>query len=445
MKKICSWAQLAALHPEATLLGEPGATFAGFAIDSRRVQPGELFIALATASDDGHAYVTDACRKGAAGALVHQLPADHQQLIEAGHVLLVVPDTLAALAILAANWRQQWEFPVVAVTGSSGKTTVSACLRALFPTSAGTTGNYNNHIGLPLSMLGTPADAVIGIFELGMSGSGEIDALAELLQPQIGLITNVGSAHIGKLGSFAAILEAKLELARHCSCLIVDGDGQELLDRARQRHQDVLSVGFTAGCQVFPQSMELRGEGGYHLEIRHPWSHGLLSLTVPFGQKFMVKNSLLAIAAGLKLGLDQAALQAGLRRVQLPPLRWELHRRGGNTYIFDCYNSNPGSLRAALEDFSHYPGYRVAVLGEMRELGAFSEREHRKVASAVNCDLVLTYGDEARFLADELGADIATHCPTLEDVVARLANCQNAVVLVKGSRGNQMERLLDAL
>ncbi|MBB5022220.1 UDP-N-acetylmuramoyl-tripeptide--D-alanyl-D-alanine ligase [Desulfurispira natronophila] len=444
-RHLSTLSDLACLIPATTITGNPQTHFRGFAIDSRTLKPGELFVAIASDSDDGHRYVPDAFSKGATAALIHHLQfSGAQELIAAGKPLLQVPNTLQALTGMARAWRCQWSFPVVAVTGSAGKTTLCSMLSRFSPATAATLGNFNNYIGLPLSILSAPQDALLGVFELGMNGFGEIDTLGSLLQPQVGVITNIGSAHMGLLGGRQGIMEAKLELLPHCDTLVVDGDNTELVHQAAAATH-LVTAGSAPECTVRLQHQEATDTGTL-LQVEFDGSsQGSHKFLVPFAEAFLIKNALLALATGHTLGLPRRKMEDALQKASLPRWRWEQHHIGSHRYIFDCYNSNPDSLQAALQQLSRLPGPHIAVVGEMLELGEFSEIEHRNAAAFLQfCQHVFTYGTQAQWISEELGNQ-ATHCHSIDQIAAELADCQSATVLVKGSRGNRLERLLDVL
>ncbi|WP_027390211.1 UDP-N-acetylmuramoyl-tripeptide--D-alanyl-D-alanine ligase [Chrysiogenes arsenatis] len=440
--KPCTLEHLHQLFPDSTIVGDPGCRFDGFTIDSRKIEMGNLFIALMTDRDDGHNYLAQAQSGGAACALVSRLPENSERWTQSGFSFLVVKDTLSALSQMASTWRKRFNGPVIAVTGSSGKTTVCRMIATCGDDVNSTRGNFNNHIGLPISLLSSNHDAAFSVFELGMSGFGEIAALGRILQPTIGVITNIGTAHIGLLGSREGIMQAKLELAASARTLIVDGDDPALLAAARHTTRTVIATGFGAHNDVRMKDFFSVEGGEYLAQVVLPGALEAAAFYVPFAQEFQQKNLLLAAAALHAVGIPYAQMFHGWRQFQPAPLRWEVHHIAGNVWIFDCYNANPDSMKQAVAELLKLPAPRIAILGEMRELGNFSDAKHREVArSAHGLDFVVTYGEGAQVMATELGAK-AIHCTSYTEIVAACAQFHGATFLVKGSRANQLERIL---
>lgn len=443
--KPCTLEHLHQLSPASTLIGDPGCRFDGFAIDSRKVEMGNIFIALITDRDDGNHYLAQARQSGAACALVSRLPENSDGWVRSGFSFLVVKDTLNALSQMASTWRQRFQGSVIAVTGSSGKTTVCRMIATCGDDVNSTRGNLNNHIGLPLSILSSNSDAAFSVFELGMSGFGEIAALGRILQPTLGVITNIGTAHIGMLGSREGIMQAKLELAAYARTLVVDGDDPTLLAAARHTTRTIISAGFSAHNDVRMKDFFPVEGGEYLAQVILPGALEAAAFYVPFAQEFQQKNLLLAAAALYTIGIPYAQMFHGWRQFHPAPLRWEVHHIKENVWIFDCYNANPDSMQHAIAELRKLPAPRIAILGEMRELGDFSEAKHREVARAARTlDRVITYGEGAKAIAAELG-DKALHCTSYAEIVAACTEFRGATFLVKGSRANQLERILPLL
>lgn len=428
------------------LSGDPECQFSGIGTDSRRIAPGDLFVALQTPRADGHDYIDAALDAGAHAVLGL---ADRLELRDApppGVALLGVHEPVEkVLADLASAWRQHWSGPIVAVTGSSGKTTVRRMIAGLFANSGGTRGNFNNHLGLPISMLEMDPAAWPGVFELGMNAPGEIAALADLLQPDIGVITNAGLAHVGPLGSRAAIRAAKLELAAVAGTLIVDGEDPDLVRDARALADRLLLVGRDPGMDVQLHSQDLLDDGRSRLVV--DGIGGRIELVLPFQAGFLIQDALFAVAVGQVLGADLDRIAAGLGAYCPSDLRWEQRSwRGGGRLVLDCYNANPESMRAALEALRAMPGPHLAVLGEMHELGSMHRDAHEQLAAqAAFCQRIFAWGGEGARVLAECSGERGVWFDDMHALARALQEWPGASILVKGSRVNQLERLLDAL
>lgn len=434
-----------------TALGVPphedyGLTFTGISTDSRTTREGNLFVALRGDNFDGHDYVSDALGRGARGAVVAR-PVEVD-----GACVYPVEDTLAALGQLAGHRRRRLDAVVVGITGSSGKTGTKELTRAAVEGSRrvhATPGNLNNRVGLPLTLLDAPDDAEVVVLEMGTNEPGEIAALTRIADPQIGIVTTVSETHIEKLNSLEGVLEEKLDLLRGLpeDGKAVVGDEPALLsEEARRLRRDVLVVGLGAGADdaTRPESASM-DEHGYWSFI---WRGESVQLRVP--GRHSVQNSLLALTVAELLGVPAAEAARGVGRVEAGSMRGEIRRIGGLTLIVDCYNANPQSLRAALDLLVDIePGRpKVAVLGSMLELGARSEELHTVLldeASALGLELVVATGDFARAaeharLAGSTTLSVTDPLEAYEELRGRLAG--DEVLLMKGSRGVELERLI---
>jgi UDP-N-acetylmuramoyl-tripeptide--D-alanyl-D-alanine ligase len=417
-----------------------------------------LFIPLVGERFDGHRFLAGALAAGAAGALV-AVPAGQPVaarlaevgLAQAGAFLVAVPDTLAALQRLAAYYRRRFTLPVVGVTGSVGKTStkdlIAAVLRTRWRTVA-TRGNYNNEIGLPLTVFTLEAGTQAACFELGMRGFGQIRELAAIVQPTVGVVTNVGETHLELLGSRENIARAKAELVE---ALPVDGVAVLNADDPR-----VAAMAARTRARVVRYGLLPPGE--------LPEARGFTAVTG--GQRFSVDlavpgvhnvaNALAAAAVGLALGLDPAAVAQGLAQARLTEMRLQPERGlGGYLVINDAYNASPASVRAALATLleSRTGGEAVAVLGDMLELGEGSAEAHRQVgahAAALGVDRLLGVGPLSEHTvagARAAGLRRAESCRTTAEAALVLAETLRPedVVLVKGSRGMHMEEIVRQL
>jgi UDP-N-acetylmuramoyl-tripeptide--D-alanyl-D-alanine ligase len=406
-------------------------------IDSREAGPGDLFVGLVGENVDGGRFAPQALAAGAWGALVagRWAESDAARRAPGGRsgALIAVDDPLAALQSLATAWRRELACPVVGITGSVGKTSTKDILAAMLGQRlrvAANRENLNTEIGLPLTVLAAPPGTEALVLEMGMRGPGQIAELTAIAEPDVGVITSVAPVHLELMGSIEAIAAAKAELIaglRPGGTAIVPA-GEALLDV--HRRDDVATVTFGPGGDVaqLPEGLELRAGGA------------------PLSSAHMRRNALAALAAARALGVEPAgALAVALssfrgQRIELP---------GGIVVIDDCYNANPMSMRAALDDLAaSAPGRRVAVLGDMLELGPEEARFHAEVgahARAAGVDVLVAVGARAAHMAEGYGElvavpDAAAAARALPGLLAR-----GDTVLVKASRGVGLEAVTRAL
>ena len=433
--------------------------FRGVSTDSRTVEPGDLFIALEGDRFDGHDFVRDAVARGARGVVARgdRLGELGQKGTFTGVGLYEVGDTLRALGDLARYRRRATEARVVGITGSSGKTTTKNLLAAALEGSLRvhtTPGNLNNRIGLPLTILAAPEGIQVMVLEMGTNEPGEIRALTEIAEPEIGLITTVGETHLEKLGTLEGVLEEKLDLFRGLSedGLGVVGDDPPVLE---ERGREVVPRLVVAGLS--PRSTpEYRAEGlasSGDGTLRFRWRGETVELRMP--GRHSVQNALLALAVADVLGVPARDAAHRVGTVEATGMRSEIRRLGDLTLVVDCYNANPQSLKAALDLLASLEGggKRVAVLGSMLELGPGSREIHRESLDRAldsPLDLVVATGLFAE-AAEDLDAPpsgpellVAPDLDrALEVLLAALAGSE--LVLLKASRGVAMETLIPAL
>jgi len=421
--------------------------------DSRRLTPGCLFVALHGPSHDGHDFVSAALQRGAAAALVERVPEDL-----AASQLLLVPDTLRALGDLAAFTRQRHAVRLIAVTGSNGKTTTkemiaSICCRGSFAPPRTevlkTSANENNLIGVPLTLLRLAEDHALAVVEMGMNAPGEIARLTEIADPDVGLVTNVGPAHLEGLGSVAGVAAAKGELfagMRHDAAIAVNCEDEWVVRIARAFPGR--RVEFGRGREVEATAVRDFNLDGVAFELSVGGRTG--SVRLRMCGLHNVSNALAAAAATHALGLDADVIRAGLADVEPPPMRMQLLRlANGVTVVNDGYNANPASMEAALHAAARQPGRLVAVLSEMRELGHQSAALHRavgKVAATSGAAVLVAVGPRAEDLAAgareagmERSAVYVCGDPAGAAVVVTALWRAGDVVLLKGSRGPETE------
>jgi UDP-N-acetylmuramoyl-tripeptide--D-alanyl-D-alanine ligase len=401
----------------------------GISHDTRTLKAGEVYIAIRGENHDGHGFVEQAVEKGAAGLIVErEFPLDQRERGWSGATAtersgvanfevpqLVVSNARKALWQIAAGARATWRGTVVGITGSAGKTTVkelTASVLAQKGAVSKTIGNWNNEIGLPLSMLAANRDSDFFVFEIGMSHPGEIDPLAALLRPDWAMITNIGKAHIEFFQSLEKIADEKAAILKHSKQAILDVDS-EWFER--------LKANFSGSVVALTEE----------------------NFTAPQPGAYMIQNARFAATLGLELGLSPDEIQTGLDSFQPPPMRWQIIKNdegvfNGVVFINDAYNANPLSMREALKTFAELEGRKFAVLGGMRELGACSDQEHRDVrglAESFGFDGVLLVGDQW-----DAGVEKSTAIQLLREILR-----PGDKVLLKASRGERLETIFDEL
>lgn len=438
------------------LLSRSGRPIRGAAVDSRAIEPGQLFVALPGERTDGHAFVADAVSRGAAAVVVTRPVPDPGSL---GDVTIVrVADGLAALAALAAGWRRRFEPLVVGVTGSIAKTSTKEAIAAVLERRFRTLrseGNQNNEIGLPLTVLRLGPDHEAAVLEMGMYVGGEIAELARIAAPRIGVVTAVQPVHLSRIGSIEAIESAKgelLEALPRDGTAVLNADDRIVRRMARRTVARVVTYGFDNEADVTADAVESAGLAGMRFVLRAGADRQ--AAAIPTLGRLSVHNALAAAAVGRAAGMTLREIATGLASGWSAPHRAQVVRAGGVTLVDDSYNASPRSVVAALELLSGLPGRRGAVLGEMLELGDASEEGHRAVgeAAARTVDWLVVVGRAAAPIAEgavDAGMDPArvSVVPDQDAVVATLPPRLRAgdVVLVKASRGIGLDRLVDGL
>ena len=422
-------------------------TFFGASNDSRKIQPGELFVVL-KGERDGHDYIPAAMERGAAAVLGSRQVGDYP--------MILVEDTRKALGDIARQERLRLNMKVVAVTGSVGKSTTKEMIACVLDGTyrvGKTPANHNNDIGMPMALLAMPEDTEVAVLEMGMNHFREIAYLASIGRPDVAVITNIGTMHIEHLGSMQGILQAKLEILegmQENGRIILNGDDQLLWNRHKlypvhtryfgiqnpecdvlgsdiSQQEGILSFQVHSGSLTFPAELALEGE-------------------------HYVPDALAAISVGLEMGVDAAKIQERLSRFRNMAGRQEILEIRGCTVIKDCYNAGPESMAAALNVLGHKPGRHIAVLGDMLELGVCTQAEHYRIGriAAEKADVLMAYGPNApRVIGGAITGGMNDRCAKAYDDQKKLAEALGRiarpgdVILVKGSRGMHMERVLD--
>ena len=422
-------------------------SFSGANNDTRKLEPGQLFLAL-EGTRDGHAFIPAAFEKGAAAVLCKHADGDYPAI--------VVEDVRLALGQIAKAYRQQLNMKVVAITGSVGKSTTKEMVYSVLATqyrTGKTPVNHNNDIGMPMAVLALPEDTQVAVLEMGMNHFREIAYLADIAKPDVGIITNIGTMHIEHLGSQEGILQAKLEILEGMpegGTVILNGDDQLLWNHNRVAQRKPVYFGIkNTKCSLFARDIT-QNEEGMHFAAQTPAGQMLINLALE-GEHF-VPDALAAVGAGLALDICPENIKKGLEAFRNMEGRQEIFEAYGYTIIKDCYNAGPESMDAALHVLAKKQGRRVAVLGDMLELGVCTQAEHYKVGriAAQTADILLAYGpNSVRMLygartggMPENKARAFTDRNRLVTVLKQLAQ-PGDVILFKGSRGMRMELILE--
>jgi UDP-N-acetylmuramoyl-tripeptide--D-alanyl-D-alanine ligase len=430
-------------------------TFSGVSIDSRTISDDELFFAIRGDKFDGHDFLDNALVKGS-GAVVDSAPDN----LPDGKAVIRVNDTLRSLQDLARFLRMRLDVPVVAITGSNGKTTTKEMIYTIMSTRFRTLkneGNLNNHIGLPLSLMKLDQDDEAIVLEMGMNAQGEIRRLCEIAVPSHGVITNIGPAHVGRLGSYEAVRDAKLEILEGLSVAVANADDDFLIkgiNMAKEYSGQVTTFAINNDAHVTAKNINLTEKGSSF--VLYVQDKGAVPINLHLYGRFNIYNALAAASVCSTLGMKIDEIKSALESFSGSPMRFEISKIGGVTLINDAYNANPASVEESLKEAVRLgAGNRVAViLGDMHELDDFSEIAHRGIGQVVfeiGVDVFLAVGDMMRLAAEEcvklrqhdnkpevfMFKDIRSAGEKIMDILET-----GDTVLVKGSRAMAMERII---
>jgi UDP-N-acetylmuramoyl-tripeptide--D-alanyl-D-alanine ligase len=430
--------------------GPADSTFARAAIDSREVQPGDLFFALTGGRQDGHDFVAEAVRAGAAGAVIER-PVEAPE----GAALFHVSDSLEALQQLSAWWRRRHDVKVIAVTGSVGKTTCKELIASVLGKKYRTLkseGNLNTEIGIPLTLLQLTEAHERAVLEFGMYARGDIALLSKIARPSVGVVTNIGPVHLERLGSIGAIAAAKAELVEALprdGIALLNGDDARTAALASRTEAPVLYYGLSPQCDV--RAGDVVGHGLDGIEFKLTAKSGAVQVRLPLPGKHYVYPALAAAAVAMEEGLRLSEVANALAQSR-PELRSRVLRGpNGATILDDSYNASPASMLAALDLLAELPGRRIALLGDMLELGAAEVDGHRQVGerAAMACDLLLVVGTRAQPLAEAAEGGtaevrgLASNAQAIDMLKRELREGDH--VLIKASRAMAFEEVVSAL
>ena len=418
------------------------ATFGRVWTDTRTIAPGDLFVALAGETFDAHDFLADAVNKGAGGLVVSRVAAAKGL----GVPVFEVDDTLAALGALGTYRRRMLAKPVVGVVGTNGKTSTKELIKAALGSRLevhATTGNLNNLVGVPITLLAMAESAEVAVIEMGTNQPGEVARLRAIVEPDVIVVTSIAEEHLEGLGDLAGVLREELSAADGVAVAVVPAAQPEVVSEARARAARVVAAGLDAG-DLRPTRWSVEPDG------RGTMSIDGVDVRLPLRGVHNLRNAMLAFAVARELGVSTADAARGIAGMPVPPMRSNVEQHGRATLINDAYNSNPGSARAAIELLEHAGKgrQRVAVLGTMLELGPTTPALHDDVARAAldaGVEIVAGIGEFAAALGRIAPGD--SRVLTADDVDAlwrelssRLA--PDAVILLKGSRGMRLERLV---
>ncbi|MCU1298865.1 MAG: UDP-N-acetylmuramoyl-tripeptide--D-alanyl-D-alanine ligase, partial [Acidobacteriaceae bacterium] len=424
----------------------------GYSIDSRTVQPGQLFFAVKGEKMDGHDFVEQALGKGTSAAIIRK---DQRSRYSKELRLISVDDTLVALQTLAAAVRSMWGKPLVGVTGSTGKTTTKEAIAHLLATKfrvLKSEGNFNNHFGLPLMLLKIEPEHDIAVIEMGMSHAGEIAELARIAQPEIGVVTNVAPVHLEYFKSIADIARAKYELVQSLPAsgtAVLNADDEYCSQFGRDFHGKVVTYGFSPSADVRAENLQSQGALGSTFDM--VIGNCREKATLPLLGAHNVFNALAAVAVAVERGLTPPEAVAALTTLSPADKRGQVVKLGNITVVNDCYNSNPKALDAMVDALATTPAARrIVVAGEMLELGPSAEEMHRNSGCHIaqkKIDMLLGVRGLAELMVEAAKKQgiRAEFVATPEEAGDWLANetREGDVVLLKASRGVKLERALE--
>ena len=426
-------------------------------IDTRKVEKGSCFIGIKGEKTDGNLLYKNAFDAGASLVILEyfdESPENINYLKENNKSVIIVPSTIEALGLFAKLKRSEFFSPVVAVTGSAGKTSTKDMIYSVLKEKYKihkTIGNQNNHIGLPLTILSLDKDNEILVLEMGMNHLKEISYLTNIAKPDVAVITNVGTAHIGNLGSRENILKAKLEILEGLNpngTVIINNDN-DLLHKWYLENKDnykIITIGINEVSDYMPVIIE-KGEWGTTFSCKNT------IYKVPVGGDHFIYNALSAIAVANLFNVSAKEIQDGIINFELSSNRMSVSVTEGITLIDDSYNANFDSMSYAIKYLTSLPGRRIAVLGSMKELGKFSESLHRKIGALVakeKIDILITVGDEAKFINEEAinngyNKDKSYHFETNKEAIAFINSIKRSEdnILVKASNSLNFKEIVD--
>ncbi|AZR73040.1 hypothetical protein BBF96_06290 [Anoxybacter fermentans] len=430
--------------------------FKGVSIDSRKIESGQLFFAIIGERLDGHQFVESALKKGGAGAVVDR---EMDISLKEGQFIIKVEDTTKALQKLAHYYRKKFDLKVVGITGSVGKTTTKDMIAAVLSekyNTLKTEGNLNNYYGLPLTLFQLKSEHEALVVEMGMSRLKEIELLAKLAEPEFGVVTNVGYSHLEYLKTLDNVAKGKQELIKNLigkRVAILNADDPRVYKMSELTDKVIF---FGMGEEADYRAVKVKEKGLNGMEIVLKAENQKIPIQIPLPGKHNVYNALAAIATGRALGVSFSQIQEGLLKFRPSKMRMNILKLSqGLTVLDDSYNANPDSMRASLKVLADCSGRKIAILGDMLELGEFAGEAHREIgrfAAELGIDLLLIKGDYSKIVAEGalkagFNADQVFIFENNKEMANQLLDMVQPgdTVLVKGSRGMAMEEIVKAL
>jgi UDP-N-acetylmuramoyl-tripeptide--D-alanyl-D-alanine ligase len=421
--------------------------FTGVSIDSRTIGDGEMFVALRGARFDGHDFIYKALERGS-GALVNFPPAEHLK----GKAIIYVKNTLSALQDIARYVRMRSNIPVIGITGTNGKTTTKELTASILSAKYRVhknTGNLNNHIGLPLSLIKLRSDDEAVVLEMGASSPGDIRELCGIAAPDCGVVTNIGPGHLEGFGSLEAVRNTKLELLDTVKKVVVSADDAFLMQGVSGYLGEVITFGIENKADVFAKDIRMKDRGSAFLLCFNEGNCVEVNLNLPGA--FNIYNALAAAAVGQVFNIELRDIKTGLESFKGVPMRLEIKELFGATVISDVYNANPSSMEEAIKELVRLKkGRAIAVLGDMLELGAYAEEAHRKIGewmSALPIDVFIGVGPLMAITHSEfVKTGRQSFSVSASEEAGRILTglCREGdTIVVKGSRGMGMEKVLE--
>ncbi len=455
---------LASVIPGAIILGDPQTEWKDISIDSRTIKAGAIFFAIRGEKFDGHQFIVKACEEGASAiVLENSFYNNHQHLHqELAQPFLLVDNTIVALQLWSHFYHSLFKPLNICITGSNGKTTTKELTAHLLKNKyhvLKSHGNFNNEIGVPLTLLNLNKQHDVLVMEMAAQKTGEIRELTNIVKPDIAIITNIGEAHIGLFGNKENIVREKAEIIlslkdKGTAILNRDDHYFEYLKSCTSIHNDIISFGFHTDADLRAGDLEQEETG--NMQCKLYYENQEYKLLLPFLGLFNIYNTLAALAVGIKMHIAIEEMIELLKEFNIPLMHMENRQMQNDiTLVNDCYNANPTAVKEALKSIAHLPGEKnkIAILGDMLELGEQSSFYHQEIGKTVaelSFDLLFVYGDEASWIAkgareQGMPAQKIYHFErnNIEGLVIKLKKVipQNSIALIKGSRGMQMEQI----
>ncbi len=429
-----------------TLHGDPEIQITSIVTDSRKATAGSLFAAIKGERVNGHRFIPMTVEQGAVCALCEDAPKIDVPYIQ-------VESTLIALKGIAEYYRSLFSIPFIGVTGSVGKTSTKELISSVLSQKYNvhkTAGNFNNELGVPLTLFGLEESHEVAVIEMGISGFGEMTRLSKMVRPDISVITNIGYCHLENLGDRDGVLKAKTEMFSYLKengRIILCHDDDKLCTVADYRGVKPIFYGTDPNDEYYADNIEELLLDGVRCTLHH--SDSAIEVTIPAMGRHNVLNALCAMAVGKQLGLTDEQIKNGIEHFQNVGSRNNIIRTRGMIVIDDCYNANPTSTKAGLNTLSNFEGRKVALLGDMKELGTDELKLHKEVgayAKEKGIDLLIAVGELSKATAEGFGEN-AVYFDTVEDCIARITDLlkEGDAVLIKASHSMHFEKIVDAL